>query len=223
MPTLKITRGTTSEQMFELNQQEMLVGSGIRNDIVINDADVSPRHCRFVRENGVYRLYDMGSKRGTFVGGKLVLSEGIDLNRPVIIELGETVAFDYRPDDDTVADDRLTTDKLNRDAATTTYYLVIRRLSETQPQIYPLETAIVTIGRELANDIVLPEPKVSRHHLRLERVSRGYILHDLKTSNGTYINRHKIALPTLLQAGDFIAVADAIEMWFTDDLDAFKS
>lgn len=222
MPTLKMTRGLTAGHVFQLTQEETLVGSGIRNDIVISDADVSPRHCRFVRENGLYRLYDLGSKRGTFVGGKLIMDNGIELNRPVVIELGETVAFDYSPADETIMDDQLSTDKLRREGLLTTYYMVIRRTSEAQPVIYPLESSVIAIGRELTNDIVLPEPKVSRFHMRLERVNRGYILHDLKTSNGTYINRHKIQLPTLLQAGDFVAVADAVEMWFTDDLDALK-
>lgn len=223
MPTLKMTRGMEAGRVYELVQQEVLVGSGIRNDIVLNDTDVSPKHCRFVHENGLVRLYDLGSKRGTFVAGKLVLSEGMDLARPLIIELGETVAFEFHPGDDTQRDERITTDRLKRDGSIAAYYLVIRRTTENTPDIHPLDTAIVTIGRELTNDIILPEPKVSRHHLRLERVNKGYILHDLKTSNGTFVNRHKIELPTLLQVGDFVAIADAVEMWFTDNLDAFKT
>ncbi len=216
MPTLKVTRGASAGQLYKLTQDELLVGSGIRNDIVLKDLDVSPRHCRLVRSNGVYHLYDLGSKRGTFVSGKLVLSDGIPLVQPVVIELGESVALDYQPDDDA---ERIPTDKLKQPAMS---YLIIRRRADIIPRVYPLEGDQITIGRELSNDIILPEPKVSRYHIRLERVARGFILHDLKTSNGTYINRHRINLPTLLQPGDYIAIADAVEMWFTDDLDAFK-
>jgi pSer/pThr/pTyr-binding forkhead associated (FHA) protein len=216
MPTLKVTRGASTGQLFELTQDELLVGSGIRNDIVLKDLDVSPRHCRLVRTDGIYRLYDLGSKRGTFVSGKLVLNDGIALIQPVVIELGESVAMDYQPD----AAERISTDKLKQNSP---FYLVIRRRADIIPRVYPLEGDQVTIGRELSNDIILPEPKVSRYHIRLERVRRGYILHDLKTSNGTFINRHRINLPTLLQPGDYIAIADAVEMWFTDDLDAFKA
>ncbi len=216
MPTLKVTRGASTGQLFELTQDELLVGSGIRNDIVLKDLDVSPRHCRLVRTNGVYHLYDLGSKRGTFVSGKLVLNDGIALTQPVVIELGESVAMDYQLDDN----ERISTDKLKQK---TTFYLVIRRRADIIPRVYPLEDDQVAIGRELSNDIILPEPKVSRYHIRLERVSRGFILHDLKTSNGTFINRHRVNLPTLLQPGDYIAIADAVEMWFTDDLDAFKA
>jgi pSer/pThr/pTyr-binding forkhead associated (FHA) protein len=215
MPTLKVTRGASTGQLFELTQDELLVGSGIRNDIVLKDLDVSPRHCRLVRVDGIYRLYDLGSKRGTFVSGKLVLNDGIALTQPVVIELGESVAMDYQPDDN----ERVSTDKLKQHSP---FYLVIRRRADIIPRVYPLEGDQVTIGRELSNDIILPEPKVSRYHIRLERVPRGFILHDLKTSNGTFINRHRINLPTLLQPGDYIAIADAVEMWFTDDLDAFK-
>lgn len=216
MPTLKVTRGTHVGQVYRLTQDETFVGSGIRNDIVLRDADVSPRHCRFVRHEGVYWVYDLGSKRGTFVGGKLVLDDGVALRQSVVIELGEAVALDYQPD----APERITTDRLKSSAP---HYLVIRRRADIVPRVYPLEAAQITVGRELSNDIILPEPKVSRHHLRLERVSRGYVLHDLKTSNGTFINRHRVALPTLLQPGDYITIADAVEMWYTDDLDAFKT
>lgn len=223
MPTLKMTRGLESGRTYTLTAQEILVGSGIRNDIVLTDGDISPKHCRFVRESGVYRLYDLGSKRGTFVGGKLVLAEGVSLQLPVIIELGETVAFEYDPGETTERDSRAQGIRPTGEAsALPSYYLIIRRTSETQPEVYPLDSAVVTIGRELSNDIVLPEPKVSRNHMRLERVHKGYILHDLKTSNGTFVNRHKIELPTLLQPGDFIAIADAVEMWFTDNLDSLK-
>lgn len=221
IPTLKMTRGSDSGRVFELDSAEVAIGSGIRNDIVLPDPDISPKHCRLVQEGSVYRLFDTGSKRGTFVGGKLVLSDGITLPGSVIIELGETVAFEYTPPIHTRP--LPNTGRLRVEtAAITTFYLVIRRMTEQQPEIYPLDNATVTIGRELANDIVLPEPKVSRHHLRLERVNKGYILHDLKTSNGTYVNRHKIELPTLLQPGDYLAIADAVEMWYTDNLDALR-
>jgi pSer/pThr/pTyr-binding forkhead associated (FHA) protein len=216
MPRLTITRGASTGQSFELTKEELLVGSGIRNDIVLQDLDVSPRHCRFVRSQGIYHLYDLGSRRGTFVGGKLVLNEGVALTQPVVIELGESVALEYQPTEQV---DCLSTDKLK---PLMPCYLVIRRRADIVPRVYPLETDRVTIGRELSNDIVLPEPKVSRYHLRLERVPRSYILHDLKTSNGTSINYHRINLPTLLQPGDYITIADAVEMWFTNDLDAFK-
>lgn len=218
MPTLKVTRGLHVGQVYQLTQDELSVGSGIRNDIVLKDLDVSPRHCRFVREDGHYRLYDLSSKRGTFVNGKLVLSDGMMLTQPVVIELGESVTLDYQPK---APSDRVTTDTLK--ASPPQHYLVIRRSADILPRVYPLEADQVTLGRELSNDIVLPEPKVSRHHLRFERVSRGYVLHDLKTSNGTYVNRYRIELPTLLQPGDHIAIADAVEMWFTDDLDAFQT
>jgi pSer/pThr/pTyr-binding forkhead associated (FHA) protein len=222
MPSLKMTRGPEVGKIYELTAREVIIGSGIRNDIVVQNGDVSPRHCRLEKSGATYRLFDSGSKRGTFVSGKLVLGEGVQLKSRMTIELGENVAFEYSPGDVTEKMEAVEGEFASQILAPKTFYLVIKRASEPQPEVYSLDMHNVTIGRDLDNDIVIPEAKISRQHLRLERVNKGYIVTDMKTSNGTYVNKHRIELPTLLQTGDHIAVADAVEMWFTDNLDALK-
>ncbi|AEA13050.1 FHA domain containing protein [Thermoproteus uzoniensis 768-20] len=46
---------------------------------------------------------------------------------------------------------------------------------------------IVTVGRALDNNFVLPDPSVSRRHLRIVVSSEGLILEDLGSTNGTYL------------------------------------
>jgi S1-C subfamily serine protease len=41
-------------------------------------------------------------------------------------------------------------------------------------------------------DLVLCDSQVSRRHAALERNGRGYVLHDLRSSNGTYVNGERI-------------------------------
>jgi pSer/pThr/pTyr-binding forkhead associated (FHA) protein len=222
MPTLKITRGANQGQIITIAQDEYVIGSGIRNDLVLTDSDVSPKHCRFTRVDKLYRLSDLGSKRGTFANGKLVLDEGVMLQHNTVIELGESVAMEYLPGDETQQMATVINLRAKLDFSLPTYYLVIKRSKEQQPEVYSLDMAVITIGRDLGNDIVIPEAKVSRNHLKLERVNKGYILHDLKTSNGTFINKVRIELPTLLQVGDAITIADSIEIWFTDNLETLR-
>lgn len=47
--------------------------------------------------------------------------------------------------------------------------------------------AIVTIGRAVDNHVIIPDPMVSRRHLRLIVTSSGIVVEDLGSSNGTYL------------------------------------
>lgn len=46
----------------------------------------------------------------------------------------------------------------------------------------------IRIGRAPDNDIVIPDPNVSRHHARIDNVSTRYVLKDLGSTNGTLVN-----------------------------------
>jgi len=66
------------------------------------------------------------------------------------------------------------------------------------------------IGRHLDNNLVLEATSVSRHHALLAAEPAGYSLSDLRSSNGTYVNRAPITRPTLLQDGDEVRLGDAV-------------
>ncbi|RFA97463.1 FHA domain-containing protein [Pyrobaculum aerophilum] len=46
---------------------------------------------------------------------------------------------------------------------------------------------IVTIGRAVENHVVVPDPAVSRRHLRLIVTSNGIVVEDVGSSNGTFL------------------------------------
>jgi len=62
-----------------------------------------------------------------------------------------------------------------------------------------LRDAIVTLGREKDNNVVLDGNQVSRHHARLLQVPDGWVLEDLGSANGTYVNGVRIARHVLLE------------------------
>jgi predicted component of type VI protein secretion system len=72
-----------------------------------------------------------------------------------------------------------------------------------------------TIGRSSDCDIVLPKRQVSRYHARIERNDGSYVLWDLGSKNGTYVNGHKVgAEPYRLQDGDEIQIALCVKLGF---------
>lgn len=63
----------------------------------------------------------------------------------------------------------------------------------------------ISIGRSPSNDVVLKEAKVSRQHAAINKQNNEYILIDLKSSNGVYVNGKKVE-EQVLQDGDQLSV-----------------
>lgn len=66
----------------------------------------------------------------------------------------------------------------------------------------------ITIGRTMENDVVLPDPGISRQHLSIRDKGGAYILKDLGSSNGTLLNGRKV-LEEVLKSGDVITIGGA--------------
>jgi pSer/pThr/pTyr-binding forkhead associated (FHA) protein len=54
-----------------------------------------------------------------------------------------------------------------------------------------------TIGRDPGNDIILRDPKVSRHHAEIVFERGFFVLHDLASANGTYVNARRVRVAPL--------------------------
>ena len=66
---------------------------------------------------------------------------------------------------------------------------------------------VTTIGRAEANNVVIPAEQVSRHHAVVEWIDGGYVITDLGSRNGTYVNNERIRTRPL-RAGDSITIGD---------------
>lgn len=80
---------------------------------------------------------------------------------------------------------------------------------------WPVQSKSMTIGRSNDCEIVLPERQISRYHARIEDTSDGYLLRDLGSKNGTFVNDHKLVEePHLLRDGDEISLANIVNFGF---------
>src|SRR5580658_5895671 len=68
----------------------------------------------------------------------------------------------------------------------------------------------VTIGRVQGNDIILPKGNVSKRHSRIVLKDGKFIIVDLKSTNGTYVNGRKITSPLVVKDADKIYIGDFI-------------
>ncbi len=72
--------------------------------------------------------------------------------------------------------------------------------------VFPIESRIFTIGRNLENDMVLNDPTVSRFHAEIRYDDSQFLLVDKKSSSGTFLNNKKISVSQLF-AGDILQIS----------------
>ncbi len=66
----------------------------------------------------------------------------------------------------------------------------------------------LTIGRAEENGLQLNDPKVSRHHARVERAGATFVITDLDSANGTRVDGSRLTEPHTLQHGERISIGD---------------
>ena len=87
-------------------------------------------------------------------------------------------------------------------------------------QTFELHKDVYTLGREAGNDIIINDPQVSRHHARLTLQGGAYVLEDLGSTNGTFVNGRRVAGQIALSAGDMIGLGDTIVLAMSGATDA---
>lgn len=68
----------------------------------------------------------------------------------------------------------------------------------------------LTIGRSEKCDVLLNDAYVSQMHARIFARGDNYMVEDLGSTNGTYLNRQRITAPAQLQRGDRIKVGKTV-------------
>lgn len=77
-------------------------------------------------------------------------------------------------------------------------------------QIYTMSGDLLRIGRSPDNDLVLDDPRVSRHHARLSHQGDVLVVEDLGSTNGTLVNGRRISGPHVLQPTETIAIGSTV-------------
>lgn len=77
-----------------------------------------------------------------------------------------------------------------------------------QPRNLDFDKGEITIGRVQGNDIVLPKGNISKRHSRIVLKDGKFIIIDMQSTNGTYVNGKKITQPQVVKASDKIYIGD---------------
>jgi predicted component of type VI protein secretion system len=91
----------------------------------------------------------------------------------------------------------------------------VMRSGPTPGATYSLEGDQIVIGRDSANGgVVINDSEISRKHARLTFQGGKYVLDDLGSTNGTFVNGQRLAGPVVLRSGDVVSLGEQIVLMF---------
>ncbi len=81
--------------------------------------------------------------------------------------------------------------------------LLIIKSGKRAGSTFALKKKVMNLGRDSSNEIVIDDPKASRQHAKIKLEEDNFVIYDLASSNGTFVNGEKIS-NTQLNDGDEI-------------------
>ncbi len=91
-------------------------------------------------------------------------------------------------------------------------FQLVQRSGPAPGKSYSLTKNEIYLGRDITNDIVINDPEISRKHARLTLQSGGYLLEDLGSTNGTFVDGKRITGPHMMGAGEVIMLGDNVSL-----------
>lgn len=174
--TIIQANGTTTLLTVSPNQELKIGKIGNGNDIEYDDSFVSRKHAIIKLFNGKLTIVDRGSKNGTYINGKEITPQ-----TPFSLQNNDVIKFAEKGSQIKVSQN---VEKPPRRNDRKYQLRDIERLLNTQNE--------VIIGRASSCDIVLNEVMVSRNHTSIRKNGNSYIVKDLDSKNGTYVNGNRI-------------------------------
>lgn len=89
-------------------------------------------------------------------------------------------------------------------------FVLTLRTGPEEGKVYELGQETIILGRDVTNDIILSDAEVSRRHSRLSLSPQGYVIEDLGSTNGTFVNGERLSGPYLLIPGDQIGLSQKL-------------
>ena len=91
-------------------------------------------------------------------------------------------------------------------------FQLVMRAGPSPGKMFSLSKSEITIGRDVNADVVINAAEVSRRHCRLRLDAGSYIIEDLGSTNGTFVNGQRLTGPHLLRPGEVIMLGEAVSL-----------
>src|SRR6059058_5672533 len=232
-PAIGVTGGRvvslTDGREYVITGASLVFGREAGCDVVVSGKDVSRRHAEIVHTPQGYVVVD-SSTNGTFVNEEQVQGQRI-LARTDVIRMGEEQFRFYAeaapltasaapapapaasPEQlkhtvhgiEAVAPSSPSSPPRPTGVAFASFLV---RSGGLMGQRLPVKTPVVNLGRADYNDIVLPDPSISTSHAKLQRREGVWVLVDLDSTNGTFVEGERVQGEAPLGPGTMVRLGD---------------
>ncbi len=219
----------TDGREYVITGASLVFGREAGCDVVVSGKDVSRRHAEIVHTPQGYVVVD-SSTNGTFVNEEQVQGQRI-LARTDVIRMGEEQFRFYAeaapltasaapapapaasPEQlkhtvhgiEAVAPSSPSSPPRPTGVAFASFLV---RSGGLMGQRLPVKTPVVNLGRADYNDIVLPDPSISTSHAKLQRREGVWVLVDLDSTNGTFVEGEQVKGEAPLGPGAMVRLGD---------------
>jgi len=193
---------------FAIRHNINTIGRGKESTLPIPHRFVSARHFELRWNDTEFLITDLASTNGTLVNNKsLIPNEPTPIYNNTIIRIGDdafgsSIGFTFM-------------NPLEKQAPQDGYMMAA-------PTMMVKQSKPVLIGRSPEVDIQLDAPDVSRKHAALKKVGDQYILEDLGSANGTFVNGQKTQ-SAVLNEGDLIEIGKFVLVFANGQVTPFQS
>ena len=223
----------TDGREYTVGTGPLSFGRDAGSDVVVSGNEVSRNHAEIRREAEGYLLVDL-SVNGTIVNGERVAKTHI-LARADVIRIGndefrfyaDPAAQSATPSSPAAAPagaaQRLSDtmhgipDAVGQKTApgpeATPLASLLFRSGEFKGRRLPIRVPVANIGRGDYNDVVISDASVSTMHAKLQRREAIWILSDLGSTNGTFVEGEKISGEVALTPGTTLRFGDVIALF----------
>ncbi len=211
----------------DLTATRLTIGRDPKNDVVLKQDGISGFHAEIHTENDRSQLVDLGSANGSYVNGKKVSGRRkIKAWDSITLDVVDIEVVDTEGRRPTVVRPAVSAGSAAGVSATAKTSVrpavggleATRAASGNKPRLVGTAGAIsgktfdipgnVTIGRSAENDIVIEDTSVSGNHARLKPADGGWVIEDLSSTNGVYVNGSKVKR-NQLKDGDRVRLGKA--------------
>jgi predicted component of type VI protein secretion system len=95
----------------------------------------------------------------------------------------------------------------------------VMRSGPNTGKTYQLDASEIIVGRDASNSVAINDAEVSRKHAKLSLHGSAYVIQDLGSTNGTFVNGQRISGTQVLNAGDTVSFGESIVLMYEAVLD----
>lgn len=205
---LMIKQPGHADRTVRLPEGATRLGRAEDNEVVLSDVGVSRRHAQVYVSRGEVTVEDLGSGNGTYYNGYRIQSQPVQDGDEIVID-PFVLQFRVRG---AAGGNRGASPAAADRAQTPPARLEVVVGTGMAGSSYPITSRGLSIGRSEDRDVVIPDPAASRHHCQITLQGGEYVLRDMGSANGIFVNAVRVRECTLAD-GDLIRIGNT-EMRF---------